>query len=459
MECFVEIEPCRRFDLLVMSVAWQVRPEYPKIWPMILLFLLLAAVWSSAASDSESALRAALEEARAYGDRDPRFASAANTLAGTLVDHGKTIEAAKLLTAALPVLEAALGAAHRDVAICRFRLAKCHLRAERYGEAEALLLSAQPALGEFFGRVDPQAAMLLIELGTLYRVTGRGEESEEVLRRAVKTLESTLGIENILTSRSILELGTTYYAMGRHPQAIRVLNRALPAFEKMPAQEESAQFWVNLGNVRFTVGQLKEAEVAWRRALSILDCLPEMEMLKAVALSSLGKLKLAQGRRGQAEPLIVQAAAIAEAQQGKTRDLLPILDTLATLYASRGEPQRADEIYGRALDLALSTMGPSHPDTAVIFQSLGRLRTLQRRFDQAAVLYERALDGLKKSLGERHPLYYSYLMEYAALLRKIKRTPDAKQLEVTARTILEENRAQTLVVNTVDVRELRRNQR
>jgi len=357
------------------------------------------------------------------------------------------------------VEEARVRGDQRDIAICRFQLAKHLLEIEQFSEAEALLLAIQPAMERVIGPTDPHGASLLIELGRLYRVTGRVEESEKVLHRAVRTLESTPGTETTLTGRSLLELGTTYYAMGRHPQAIRVLSRGLPVFEKMPPQAESAQFWVNLGNVRFSVGQLKEAETAWRRALGVLDRLPDLQLLKAITLCYLGNLKLAQSHRAEAESLILEATAIAQAQQGHGKGLLPILHSLATLYASRGEFQGAEKTYGQALDIALATGGSRHPDTAVIFQSLGKLRTLEKRFDEAAALYERALESLEKSLGEQHPLYFSYLAEYTACLRKMNRTAEAKQLEARARAIRENNRIQTLAGDTVDVRELQRHSR
>ena len=384
------------------------------------------------------------------------FPGATSHVAGALLHQGRTIEAKELLETLLPVLESSLGANHREVAICRFRLALCHSKLEQYTEAERLLLTAQPAMESAFGALHPQFAALLIERGNVYRLTGRLGDSEKVLRQALKIIETTLGPGSVLTGKAYGALGSTYYSMGQYLHSISFFNRALGIFEKLHDQREAAVFWANLGNARFASGQLKEAETAWRRALDAVDGLPELQPLRASTLTHLGGLKLLRGGRAEAEHLILEAAAIAKARRITGQELLPILDGLARLYLSRGDFELAGKTYDRALAIALSTLGPMHPDTAVLFQSSGSLRVLQKQFREAEPFYTRALESVQTTLGERHPLYGTYLAEYAALLRKLKRKSEAKQAEDRLRAIREETRIQAFAGNTVDIHELHR---
>jgi len=62
-------------------------------------------------------------------------------------------------------------------------------------------------------------------------------------------------------------------------------------------------------------------------------------------------------------------------------------------------------------------LGEEHPDTFKSMDSLAVLLQNQRKYDEAEVLYRKALDGRKKVLGEEHPdtlssmSYYAYCVE------------------------------------------------
>jgi tetratricopeptide (TPR) repeat protein len=130
------------------------------------------------------------------------------------------------------------------------------------------------------------------------------------------------------------------------------------------------------------------------------------------------------------------------------------LDALGELYVARGNLERADETYQKALRIALSTSGAMHPDTGVIYRNLAQLRISQKRLDEAAAFYDKELVIIEQGLGREHPIYGTYVAEDAVLMRKMKRKAEAKKLEVQARTIREHARGLMPGDGTVDVHAL-----
>jgi len=420
---------------------------------VLALLLMLMCAGSTASQDLESSWRAALQNSLAFGNRDPRFASAAHGLAAVLLDQGKNQEAKQLLETALPVLETSLGSEHKDVVLCGFRLAKCYAYLGQYPEAETLLLKTKPAMERVFGSTDPRFAEVLVTLGILYRVTARCRESEAVLSRAIKIFEACSGVDARLKGLAQAELGSTYYNLGKHQEAIYFLRQGLKVLKDLEATE-SGFFLINIASAYFALGQLNQADIALRRTLTILSSHPEMYDLKTLTLAKLSLVKLGQSRRGEAEFYIRQAKDIAETNKLVLGVRLSLLDSLGNLYCAEGDLSRCGEAYQSALDLVLSTAGPLNPDTAEIYRTLGKLRIREKRLDAAALCYEKTMEIAEKALPQSHPLYATYLSEYAALLRKLKRKDQSKQLELRARMIREQNPSQRLAGATVDVDEL-----
>lgn len=441
------------FSFLVTSGVSTAKRQLVKDLIVLAFFLVLMCAGSTASPDLESSWRAALQKSHAFGDHDLRFASAAHGLAAVLLDRGKTQEAKQLLETALPVLETSFGSQHREVVLCAFRLAKCYAYLGQYPEAETLLLKTKPAMERAFGATDPHFAEMLVTLGILYRVTSRYRESEAVLSQAIKMLDASSGADARLTGLAQAELGSTYYCLGQHREAIYFLGQGLKVLKDLQANE-SGFFLINIASAYFALGHLNQADTTLQRTLIILSSHPEMYDLKALALSKLSLVKLRQSRRGEADSYIRQAKAIAETNKLMPGVRLSLLDSLGNYYLAEGDLSRCGETYQSALVLMLSTAGPLNPDTAEIYRTLAKLRLREKRFDEAALCYEKTTEIAERALPPSHPLYAVYLGEYAALLRKLKRKDEAKQLEHRARMIREQNPSQMLAGATVNVHEL-----
>jgi tetratricopeptide (TPR) repeat protein len=114
--------------------------------------------------------------------------------------------------------------------------------------------------------------------------------------------------------------------------------------EVVEANPQLQQAWVNLGNVESARGRPREAERAYRRALSISRDGPD-------ALNNLAWLLLQEGSRlEEAEGLAREAAR----RKGPDRTL--VLDTLARIQSARGRCAEADATWTEVL--ALPALSP-----------------------------------------------------------------------------------------------------
>ena len=132
---------------------------------------------------------------------------------------------------------------------------------------------------------------------------------------------------------------------------------------------------------------------------------------------------LQQRRYTQAEQLLL--AALREAKDFGEQDsrLATTLNRLAELYRLQRKYEQAEPLYQRALKIREKALGPEHPDVATTLNNLAFLYAFQdspkaplgHKYGQAEPLYQRALAIREKSLGPEHPSVASTLFNLAWL--------------------------------------------
>ena len=111
-------------------------------------------------------------------------------------------------------------------------------------------------------------------------------------------------------------------------------------------------------------------------------------------------------------------------------------NNLATLYVDEKSYDRAESLYLRSLNIREKTLGPKHPDMAVIFNNLAELYVMQHRYAEAEPLYQRALAIQGEHLGPNHLDLARTLNGYALLLRKTQRKSEASLMRTRVKEIL-----------------------
>ncbi|MEM7156485.1 MAG: tetratricopeptide repeat-containing serine/threonine-protein kinase [Myxococcota bacterium] len=76
---------------------------------------------------------------------------------------------------------------------------------------------------------------------------------------------------------------------------------------------------------------------------------------------------------------------------------------LAQLHLEKGEYDRAQPLYERALEIRTRVLGPDHPQVAWSTNDVANIHTKKGAFDEAMERYQRAMEIHREALGPDHP--------------------------------------------------------
>ncbi len=130
-----------------------------------------------------------------------------------------------------------------------------------------------------------------------------------------------------------------------------------------------------------------------------------------------------------------------------------VLNNLALLYRQQGKRELALTTFSQAYSVIRSHSGEGHPE---LFHPLKNIAILQAAAgDTAAALssIESAIRIGENGLGPNHPAIGSALELHADLLRRCKRTKEARALTARAMAIRRLNQTNDLSRYTLDVRD------
>jgi serine/threonine-protein kinase len=278
--------------------------------------------------------------------------------------------------------------------------------------AAALLLTAVVAL----------AAGIVVVKGEQKRT----ELARQRTREALDEMSSQV-IEDWLAQRKELE-----------PAQKAFLERALALYEGFAAESGHTQeirkgvadAQLRVGNIRYRLGQHKEAEAAYRRAQDLYANLaadfptaPEYRQVLARSHNNLGALLSRTGRPQEAEAAYRDALALREqlaadfpAVAGYREELAQSLNSVGNLLADTGRPQQAEAAYRDALAVQrqLATEFPTLPQyrqgLAMSYNNLGELLRSRGRPQQAEAAYRETV-ALEKRLAADFPTVPRYRLE------------------------------------------------
>jgi tetratricopeptide (TPR) repeat protein len=160
--------------------------------------------------------------------------------------------------------------------------------------------------------------------------------------------------------------------------------------------DASCQFYIDLAEAAFYIGNLEHAAWAMHKALEEAESLgPESPRLPA-ALNRLGVLYYYLGKYLGAEPLLQRAISLTdEAGAGESAELGTLHYNLGGLYKAQGRFPEAESAFNEALGIWERTLGPEHPDLALAFENLGDVCAHQGRSAEALLALRRALEILE----------------------------------------------------------------
>jgi tetratricopeptide (TPR) repeat protein len=97
-----------------------------------------------------------------------------------------------------------------------------------------------------------------------------------------------------------------------------------------------------------------------------------------------------------------------------------LLNQAAYYLNEQARYEQAAPLYQRALEIKEKVLGPDHPSTATSLNNLAGLYKSQGNYEQAAPLYQRALAIFEKMLGPEHPTTVTVRRNHTRLLSEMK---------------------------------------
>lgn len=246
-------------------------------------------------------------------------------------------------------------------------------------------------------------------LGYILRRLDRTAEARTHLRRAYDLIAATpAGLATRLFHNVFDEFVQLAFEAGDGHAVAALYTDALAAHALRIPQGSMAHAKLldDWGTAARRLGRFADAEAAFKRALAMKETVAPADGRElARSLNNLAGVLRFIGRYDAAEPAYVRAIAAATAgRDGSVIDDVNVgimTDNLAVLHVIKGEPQKAEPLHRRAIEIFEARLGPDHPTTGVGVGNLAELYRQLGRYDEALPLYQRA-HGILLKAGVRN---------------------------------------------------------
>lgn len=121
------------------------------------------------------------------------------------------------------------------------------------------------------------------------------------------------------------------------------------------------------------------------------------------ALNTLGNVFVTLGNQKPAEAVYRESLTLAEQRHGTFSPIVAALNhNMGNVLELRGALELAMNLYQRALDIQMKTLGPDNPDTAGSFAAIADLFEKQGKLGEAAEAAARAAESTRINYPEGH---------------------------------------------------------
>jgi tetratricopeptide (TPR) repeat protein len=239
-----------------------------------------------------------------------------------------------------------------------------------------------------------------------------------------------------LAWKALMLEGIRMAQTGQYRSADDVVQRALHEAEEFGLNDVRVAYSLNqAGVIHYCLGRFSEAEQAYQRGIRILEGRADHWKVLARIFTDLGELYVAVGGRNtEAEQAFRRALELAVSALGpKHPDLIDPFTNLAGAVMLRNDLAEARGLFERARALVADPNAlPASPSNG-----LGVLMWREGKPEEALPYMTRATEGWRKEKGVSHPNLIRPLLNSARVYLELNRAPDALPLLREARSIAE----------------------
>jgi tetratricopeptide (TPR) repeat protein len=256
-------------------------------------------------------------------------------------------------------------------------------------------------------------AQALAVLGIFYQDIGKLSEAETNLRKSVNVAKEITGPEDLALAPLITHLASLYVETGRAADANRL----------------HLEIWID--------------------RLTLVD--PESKYLPSI-LETLGGLYALQGRLTSAENLYRRDFELLSQRRGEVSvAMASAVNNFGFVQLRLRRYNEAAEHFSRALRLWVQLSGSDGLPVALSRLGLAEAYLELGRYDDSVALLRQVLPVFERRCGPDSLRTADVLSQYARLLRRQKRTDEAKTFEVRAPRIRHESAADVPSGQVIDV--------
>jgi len=288
---------------------------------------------------------------------------------------------------------------------------------------------------------DEALATIDNDLGDVYIGEERLDDAEQAYARSLRLFKS-MGSREFEVAVTLRNLGSAYSLHQRHNNALKVLDEAgkLPFWTSggdRNTQALAAELANTKGIVLFRENSLRKARDRFEEALRIRrDAGLGGGIGDAGTLNNIAMIDVKQGRYAEAEVPLLRSIEITSGALGSSHPELTLtLATLGEVYTRLGRYTEAKEQYQRSLSI-LWTMSPRLDGrVARTLELVSGMYLKQGDKTAAESAFAKAIDFARRVKVEEDPGLSDMFDRYAALLRRLGKPEQARDVHAEAQRI------------------------
>ncbi|HYC87664.1 MAG TPA: tetratricopeptide repeat protein, partial [Thermoanaerobaculia bacterium] len=392
-------------------------------------------------SDAIATLTKAHERAvAAIGSDHPLTAFTLDNLAEAYRQCGEPERGLPLAEEGLAIRRRVQGESHPDFAHSLSTMAKLLIDMRRYADAEPLLLRAVELERETLGAAHPRYAVELSNLGSLYKETGRLERADEIYREALEVTKAALGPRHGQVATVVGNLANVRSEMGDVAGALELAREALD-IDREAFGEDHPKTAVSLHNLAYFLvesGRYREAAPLSVQALDIARrALGPRHPEYASVLSKAADIETEMGNYRRAERLLLEELEIQRGNVGEQHPRIAhILTMLADLYRQSGKLPEAAETIARSIEIQRAAGRTNGDRYAAALSNQALILMAQGEYSRARENLLQTMEIESRIFPDDHPEHALMLMNLGTLYRETGRLTEAAELYVRGVDIL-----------------------
>jgi serine/threonine-protein kinase len=380
-----------------------------------------------------------VQQAKALTGEPAVQAELYQTLGGIDQGLGELDRADSLLTAALTLRRATLGAHHPDVARNLVALGLLRSDQSRLDDAERLVREGL----EMSRGLRPANAAIVARattaLGQVLENKGEYDRAIDALTTAAR-LDSSAALPTAETAATLTELANCHFYAGHYAVADSLNRRALAIDLGLYGERHPhvASDLINLGAVRQEQGHYADAEKYYRRALDIYRGWYGPDHFETAAtLTMLGRALIPQGKYREASAALEQALAIREKVYGPNHpSVASTLNELGSVALREGRLDEAESDYQRMARIYRSVYHDRHYLIGLAVSNLGSVRGERDDWSGAERLFREAIARFDSTLSSEHLYVGVARIKLGRALLRQKRYAEAERESRTGYAIV-----------------------